>query len=182
MGKAVGRKATDETRAKQSEALKKAHKDGKFSNRKIPPQKHWIGRKHSPETIEKMRQARLLNNPMHNPEVAKKRSATVIERGTYRRENSNMWKGGITPVNIAIRNSKEYKRWREAVFTRDQHSCQDCGEKSRVGRAVYLNAHHIKPFATHPELRLDVSNGITLCKSCHDKKPKGKKVYELQQV
>jgi len=37
-----------------------------------------------------------------------------------------------------------------------------CGEKG--GR---LTAHHIKPYATHPDLRYTETNGITLCWSCH---------------
>lgn len=176
----AGKNPSEETRAKRSESLKKAHNDGKFLNRKKSPQVHWIGRKHTPETIEKMRQARVLNNPMHKADVVKKRSDTLIKRGTYKGEKNNTWKGGITPINTVLRNSKEYKCWREAVFARDEHTCKECGEKSRAGKMVYLNAHHIKPFATHPELRLDLNNGVTLCKPCHDKKPKGKTVYGLQ--
>ena len=61
-----------------------------------------------------------------------------------------------------IRNSQEYREWRAAVYERDHYTCQNCGQ---VGGT--LNAHHIKSFARHPELRLDVNNGITLCKRCH---------------
>jgi len=32
-----------------------------------------------------------------------------------------------------------------------------------------LNAHHIKAFRTNRDLRLEISNGITLCNSCHKK-------------
>ncbi|WP_416360620.1 HNH endonuclease [Burkholderia gladioli] len=46
---------------------------------------------------------------------------------------------------------------------RDRFTCQHCGD----ARGGNLHAHHILPFATHPELRVDVSNGITLCKPCH---------------
>lgn len=59
------------------------------------------------------------------------------------------------------RNSDEYRRWRKAVFVRDNFQCQHCGTKRDI------QAHHIKPWARCEELRYDVSNGITLCKSCH---------------
>ncbi len=59
--------------------------------------------------------------------------------------------------------SSAYKRWRFDVYQRDRYTCQDCGD----ARGGNLHAHHVKPFATHPELRLDVSNGVTLCEGCH---------------
>ena len=74
------------------------------------------------------------------------------------------WKGGITPENTKIRNSKEYADWRVAVFARDKYTCQECGSSG-----VELNADHIKPFAYYPELRLVLSNGRTLCVPCHRK-------------
>lgn len=80
-------------------------------------------------------------------------------------ENNGNWKGGITPENSLIRSSAEYKDWRTNVFKKDNYTCQSCGSCSGC-----LNAHHIKDFATYEELRLDVSNGITLCPNCHDTK------------
>jgi 5-methylcytosine-specific restriction endonuclease McrA len=57
---------------------------------------------------------------------------------------------------------QHHHKWVNAVISRDKATCQHCGA---VG--VELHAHHIKSFRDHPELRFDVSNGITLCYKCH---------------
>lgn len=77
------------------------------------------------------------------------------------------WKGGATTEAMRVRNSIEYKAWRSAVFERDGYACVKCGVAGRK-----LEADHIKPFAQFPELRLDVSNGQTLCYWCHRGKDK----------
>jgi len=94
-------------------------------------------------------------NPL-TPEQAKKAQAT-------------RWKGHVykSHQNRIARGKVEYKLWRTAVFERDNYTCQRCGLRSGNGHAVELHPHHIKPFATYPELRYETSNGLTLCKSCH---------------
>lgn len=95
-----------------------------------------------------------------------------------RGENHPNWKGGITQVTKQIRICLEYRRWRRAVYERDNYACQLCGQKG--GR---LNADHIKPFShiihenkitTVEEAKKchqlwDVDNGRTLCVKCHQK-------------
>ena len=82
--------------------------------------------------------------------------------------NSHFWKGGVTPKHRRIRSSAEYARWRTDVFERDNYTCQFCGIRTGEGVGkVVLNADYIKPFSKHPELRLDVDNGRTLCVQCH---------------
>ena len=77
-------------------------------------------------------------------------------------ENNPNWKGGVTSLNELLRKTEEYKKWRTAVYKRDNYTCVWCGHKGGE-----LNADHIKQFALYPKLRLEISNGRTLCIPCH---------------
>jgi len=85
-----------------------------------------------------------------------------FKKGEHLGKNHWNWKDGATPENQKIRMSIEYRLWREAVFARDNWTCQKCGKKG-----VKLHAHHILNFAEYVELRFAIDNGITLCRSCH---------------
>lgn len=79
------------------------------------------------------------------------------------------WKGGIYPKNESIRHSLEYKDWRNKIFNRDGYKCQMIKSATCDKSDTKLQAHHIKPFRSYPELRFDLNNGITLCEKCHNK-------------
>ena len=86
-----------------------------------------------------------------------------IKLSESKRGNKNpAWKGGISLINKRLRHRIEYRLWREAVFARDNWTCQRCQV-----RGGYLHPHHIKFFASYPELRFAIDNGITLCIKCH---------------
>lgn len=102
---------------------------------------------------------------------------TAFKKGQFSLDKHPNWKGGITPLNKNIRNSKDYSNWRKAIFERDNYTCQECG---KVGG--YLEAHHspksfaqiikennIKTFEQALECKelWDINNGITLCLDCH---------------
>jgi len=82
----------------------------------------------------------------------------------YGGENHWNWKGGISKSNRELRRREEYIKWRDAVFRRDNWTCRICGYKGHD-----IVAHHILDFHKYPELRFDLDNGITLCRSCHKK-------------
>ena len=68
-----------------------------------------------------------------------------------------------------------YKDWRKKVYKRDGFKCQmpQCGSNFR------LQAHHIKKWASASTLRYDIDNGITLCRSCHERITGLEDVYEI---
>ena len=74
------------------------------------------------------------------------------------------WKGGISPVEKSLRQSEVYNNWRKSVYARDYWTCQHCliKQKNPV-------AHHIKTWKEYPELRYEITNGMTLCRPCHKK-------------
>lgn len=155
-----GKKASLETREKQSEVRLKN------------PNRFWFGKKRSPETIEKMREAKIGKRASEETK-AKMRGRTPWNKGKpfleIKGEKNYRWKGGITSINRKIRTSLEYKLWRKSVFERDKYMCIWCGLISKKGIKVFLHADHIKPFALFPELRFAIDNGRTLCKDCHKK-------------
>lgn len=79
------------------------------------------------------------------------------------------------------RYSKEAKKWRVAVFKRDDYTCKACGI-----RGGYLEAHHILPFAFFPEKRYEIDNGMTMCRECHNKTKtdfkKMRRLYESKSI
>lgn len=119
------------------------------------------GKKRTPAQITAM-VARLIGKKLP-PRTAEYRQA-LSER--QRGERGNNWRGGLTAEQKRIRNSVEYAAWRLAVFARDNWTCHACGQHG--GR---LNADHIKAFSTHPQLRMELTNGVTLCVDCHRKTP-----------
>jgi len=87
-----------------------------------------------------------------------KKGKTYIDVG----ERSGGWKGGITLQSARLRGLLEFDLWRNAVFIRDNWTCQKCGQ-----RGGELNVHHIHNFADFPQLRTAIENGATLCISHH---------------
>lgn len=70
-----------------------------------------------------------------------------------------------------LSNTERYKKrlfrgyglWREQVYERDNYTCQCCNKPSNGD----IEAHHKDGYSWCIERRMDVSNGVTLCKGCH---------------
>jgi len=101
------------------------------------------------------------------------------------------YKDGSSLLYYLIRSSKKSDEWRISVFKRDNYTCQECGDN----KGHTLEAHHIKSFneifldflkeydqfsqiedketlvrlAFKHEQFWEVSNGKTLCHTCHKK-------------
>jgi hypothetical protein len=99
-------------------------------------------------------------------------SPEVIARRAFNRRgklvgplNPN-WQGGLTSANRLLRSSPDHTAWRRAIKKRDNYTCVLCGRSDGP-----IHADHIKPFSRYPELRLEMSNGRTLCEPCHRATP-----------
>lgn len=53
-------------------------------------------------------------------------------------------------------------KWRKEVFNRDNYTCLICNQYGGT-----LNAHHLDGWGWCKERRFDITNGVTLCVSCH---------------
>jgi hypothetical protein len=72
-------------------------------------------------------------------------------------------KGGIPSGGDRIRGLKRFAKCRKTVLLRDCFTCQICF-------GLGMTIHHIETIKKKPELSFNVSNLVTLCASCHDKK------------
>lgn len=82
----------------------------------------------------------------------------------YVGENSVNWNPFLSAEDRAKnRGIPGYDEWRLAVYKRDKFTCVCCGD-SKGGNLI---AHHKDGYHWAKERRIDVTNGVTLCESCH---------------
>jgi len=147
----------------------KGHKVLKeWINKFIEAQK---GKKHSEKTKRNISET--LKGRKHSEKT--KRLMSESQKG----EKGSNWQGGISPTNERIRKGIEARLWREAVFARDNWTCQKCGERGKK-----LHSHHIQNFAQFPKQRFAIDNGVTFCDKCHRKfhKKYGRKNNTREQL
>ena len=173
---------SEETRRRISESVKRAYAEGRLVawatglTKADPRLKGFLSpKKLSDETKAKIsasRKGKALGNknrlglapynkgqthPVHNSEWRAKVSAANAGSKHWN------WKGGIASENRLMRNSAAHKEWAREVMRRDRWTCQKCDATKRRE----LVAHHVVPWSKDRSLRFAVSNGLTLCRSCH---------------
>jgi hypothetical protein len=128
--------------------------------------RHWasqLGLKKDPQYLSNLARKHALGRTV-TPETRLKIIQTKRQNGTLPRgENHYNWKGGRPWERFK---DPSYVAWRKAVLERDGYVCQQCGRQCKKYERG-LAAHHIKPYASYPDLRYEVSNGTTLCRPCH---------------
>lgn len=169
-----GRKHTDETRQKITE--------NNLGN------KYNLGKKHSEETKIKISESS--KGKVMSREAVEKtrqkligRKLSLAQRAKRSGQYASRWKGGISYLNLRIRQSAEYVTWRSKVYYRDNYTCTLCGRNRKNDNTTRLNADHIKAFSillkenniktTEQAINCtnlwEVNNGRTLCVDCHKK-------------
>jgi len=131
----------------------------------------WLGKKRSPEDIEKFRQSHL--GKKQSKETKRKRMESISGANHYN------WKGGLTPLVRQVRRCFKYRQWRSDVFTRDDFTYVLCGKQGGWVEAdhypksfsdiFYGNKIKTIQEALDCEEFWNINNGRTLCRKCHDK-------------
>ena len=80
-------------------------------------------------------------------------------------EKNPNWMGGIEVKYDRERYTKQYREWKKEVILRDNFTCALCSSHERRS----LVCHHIVSWRKDESKRFDISNGLTLCNSCHCK-------------
>lgn len=177
-----GKPKSEESKRKVSASLKAMWTDERRTELSLKCRGEgnpFYGKTHSLETMERLRAANIgrVHSAEHREKVSKSLLGNQRAKGNHfsltmeqcnaisKRQigsTNSCWRGGATSEHARIRSSAQYVAWRNSVYERDNYTCQDCGM-----RGGYLHAHHVKPFSSYPELRFEVSNGLTLCADCH---------------
>ena len=151
--------------------------DRTASGMRIFASRHGI--KKTQETLYRCKSETQKGTTWGNDEARATRSANIKKlwgNPEYREHMSEVHRISNREVKLQFRCHFLYKRWRSAVYERDDFTCMDC--QVRGGE---LEAHHIKKLAeifdenniqTLQEaldfpILLDTDNGVTLCRECH---------------
>ena len=189
-------------KSNHSGELNSRYKDGKTleivyccdCHKKLGKLAYYNGQIRCMKCAGKLRQGKRIIPVVHKIDC----NCCICKREEIKGDKHPCWRGGVTSLKMKIRGLQESEDWRIVVFQRDNCTCQKCNARNGNGKAVYLEAHHLKSFESifqeflneydqfssieDKEILLklaikyqsfwDVSNGQTLCKECHRKLPR----------
>jgi len=161
------------THAKKTIQKMKKHHWTKTNKIKHP----MLGKYHTIQTRQKMRNKAKTDKRINI-------SIKNLPKNVSGSLNGN-WKNGISTLNNLIRTSKKYEIWRNKVFENDNWTCQKCNQ-----RGGDLEVHHKVSFikllkinkisdknqALECNMLWDITLGKTLCKKCHSKIDKYRRI------
>lgn len=110
------------------------------------------------------------NHSHSKPWLGKKRGIGFQIKCSMRQTGEKTFSGFRTHKIRRLKNTTNYKNWRNDVFERDDYTCQMkncvcCNNK----RGVELHPHHLLTVKEYPEFMFYTDNGVALCKDSHMK-------------
>ncbi len=156
------------------------NKHGKFVKGVIPWNKGKSGYKNKSENYNKNSGFQKGHENYHKKGNVWTEKSRIKFSSTQQGIKISEWEGFRSELNHRLRTSAKIQIWRNAVFLRDNFTCQneDCEFcNNKIG--VLLHAHHVKSWKDFPELRFNINNGITYCAEFHLKSNLHKKVKQL---
>jgi hypothetical protein len=172
-------------------------KKEQYKNGLLPPN---LGISHTDVTKQKMSDNHWdcagENHPMygrHHTNETKEELSKINEQTQSKWRQNQRWNAQVTnlingtPITDWISrpsrhydiSEEAYNIWRHAVYERDYHTCRICGANHCL-----IHAHHIIPQRINQDLILDINNGITMCRTCHELTYGKEEIYgeELQMI
>lgn len=114
------------------------------------------------------------------------RSCDLRRKHSLRGPRARTWKGGVTPTMLIIRHCQAMRKWRIAIFTRDNYICRICAKRGGLLHADHyprsfasiIHKYQIRTLEDALKCKplWNIRNGRTLCAPCHRKRHKSKKV------
>lgn len=156
-----GRHCSEEVKKKISEATKGVKKNN------TKPNSSWFPKGHKPKAPFKKGMTPWNKGKKMPPWVGKAvrdrcrgKKHTLEHRENQRQAQLKRWS---TIEKSNGRRGVKSRTWSKNIIERDGNKCTKCGSAEK------LHAHHIVPWNESEDLRFDLDNGITYCKSCHTK-------------
>ena len=75
------------------------------------------------------------------------------------KEEAELYENAIVVEDV--RNTYAHRKWSKLVKEMHNYTCKCCGTNED------LESHHVLSFKHYPVLRIDLNNGVCLCRKCH---------------